>query len=91
MIPIHDDTSATSKPLVTVTFMIVCVLVFLWQLSLGSAGQSIIYSLGLIPAVLFGRTELPSQLDLIAPPWTISSMARLETWWSAAPSTLVRA
>jgi membrane associated rhomboid family serine protease len=66
MIPLRDDNPTTIQPVVTLTVIGCCTLVFLWQLSLSQTeGQSAIYALGFIPAVLFGSAELPAQLDWV--------------------------
>ena len=40
----------------TIAFIVLCVLVFLWQLSVGAqGGERIVYALGVIPAVLLGQ------------------------------------
>ena len=58
MIPLSDDNPTSIKPIVTITFVVACVLVFLWQFSLGpERGQMVIYSLGVIPAVLLGQPD----------------------------------
>src|SRR3712207_9359807 len=58
-IPLYDDNPTRRTPIVTYALIAACVAVFLWQVSLGPrAGQMIVYSLGVIPAVLFGyRSE----------------------------------
>jgi membrane associated rhomboid family serine protease len=55
MIPIRDENPTHAAPVVTIALIGVNVLVFIWQLALpaGSA-EAAVYSLGLIPAVLFG-------------------------------------
>jgi membrane associated rhomboid family serine protease len=68
MIPLHDDNPTEVWPYVTITFIVACVLVFLWQLSLGPNLQQAVYALGTIPAVLFGYEHLPPKLDVI-PAW----------------------
>ena len=69
MIPLHDDNPTERPPIVTVTLMGLCILVFLWQLSLGRAGQVAVMALGVIPGVLFGHAQLDPQLAWV-PPWT---------------------
>lgn len=69
MIPLHDDNPTRIKPLVTIGLIVVCVLVFLWQKSLGPRFDQAMFSLGAIPAVIFGSKVLPAQLDIV-PPWT---------------------
>ncbi len=63
MIPLHDDNPTHIKPVITIFFIVICVLVFLWQLSLGSDGsQRMIMSLGVIPAVLLDKSQLSPEL-----------------------------
>lgn len=62
MLPLNDDTPTDSKPVVTVTLIVACTLVFLYQSSLPpSPGQIFVYQYGAIPAVLFGHAALPPQ------------------------------
>jgi membrane associated rhomboid family serine protease len=81
VIPLHDDNPAASKPLVTVLLLVACVLVFFWQLSLGDAGRRAVLSLGLIPAVLLGRAELPVELNVVAPPLTMLTSMFMHGGW----------
>jgi membrane associated rhomboid family serine protease len=71
MIPLHDDNPTELRPLFTVALIAACVLVFLWQLSLGGAGERAILALGVIPAVLLGDKALPPALALVPPEATI--------------------
>ena len=68
MIPLHDDNPTEITPWLTVGFMVVCVLVFAWQLTLGDALQAAVYSFGVTPAVLLGEVRLGPELAVI-PPW----------------------
>jgi membrane associated rhomboid family serine protease len=68
MIPLHDDNPTRIAPYLTIAFAIACVLVFFWQLSLGPQVQRAIYSLGMIPATVFGGKSLPPDLVLV-PAW----------------------
>ena len=62
MLPLHDDTPTSSTPVVTVAFIIVCSLVFLYQSSLPSnPGEIFVYQFGAIPAVLLGHAVLPPE------------------------------
>jgi len=82
MIPLRDDNPSTSKPLVNITFIVICVLVFLWQFSLGGEnGQRIIYSLGVIPAVLIGGAQLPPELALVSPSATLFTSMFMHGGW----------
>jgi len=66
MIPLHDDNPTEIAPVVTVAVMVICVLVFLWQATLGEQGfQAAVFSLGVIPAVLLDRVHLPPELVLV--------------------------
>jgi membrane associated rhomboid family serine protease len=70
MFPISDDNPRTLTPIVTWSIIGVCVLVFLWQSSLGAkAGQIAIYQYGMIPARFFGEVKLRSHLAAV-PPWS---------------------
>lgn len=69
MIPLHDDNPTELTPVVTVTCMALCILVFGWQLTLGADGQRAILQFGVIPAVLLGDARLAP--DLVAvPAWS---------------------
>lgn len=69
MIPLHDDNPTRTAPVVTVAIIATCVLVFLWQLSLGEHQQAGVVAFGMIPAVLFNHLQLPPALDVI-PAWS---------------------
>jgi membrane associated rhomboid family serine protease len=72
MIPLHDDNPTHMRPVLTVTFIVVAVLAFLWQISLGQAGgQRAVFSLGVIPAVLFNKADLPPDLAWVPPAATV--------------------
>ena len=67
MIPLKDDNPTSSRPIVTYSVIVLCVLIFLIQLGSQSykTGQ-LFYSYGLIPSVLMGHDQLP--MDLYAVP-----------------------
>ena len=66
MIPLHDDNPTKITPVITISLIVLCVLVFIWQVLLGGqAGQAIVYSLGVIPAVLLDRVAMPEELVLV--------------------------
>lgn len=68
-LPLFDDNPTRRSPVVTWLLIALCAAVFFWQLSLGPReAQLVVYSLGVIPAVLFGTVELPPELNLV-PPW----------------------
>ncbi|HEX7045520.1 MAG TPA: rhomboid family intramembrane serine protease [Burkholderiales bacterium] len=72
MIPLRDDIPSSRVPFVNFTLLGACVVVFLWQLSLGQEGfERAVVSLGVIPATLLGGAELPVDLRLIPPEATV--------------------
>jgi membrane associated rhomboid family serine protease len=72
VIPLHDDNPTEIAPLLTIFFIIICVLVFFWQISLGGQGnQAAVFSLGVIPAVLLNKVSLPPELALIPAELTV--------------------
>lgn len=72
VIPLHDDNPTRTKPYVTIALIALCVLAFIWQLIAGAQGnQRIVFSLGVIPSVLFGRSELPPELAWVPPGATV--------------------
>ncbi len=76
MIPIHDDNPIRITPWVTVTLIAFCVLVFLWQLSLGErAAQMAAYRYGVVPAVLSGQASLPPAFA--APPAALTMISSM--------------
>ena len=75
MIPLRDDNPTTIRPLVTVGLIVACILIFLWQSSLGVGQGAAVYALGVIPAVLFGQAQLAPELGWVTPVLTpITSM-----------------
>lgn len=82
MIPLRDHIASSRTPFVNYTVIGACVLVFLWQLSLGSpGGQHAIYGLGAIPAVIFGNARLPEGFVMV-PAWaTVFTSMFLHGGW----------
>ncbi len=70
MFPLSDDNPRQHvAPYVNYAIIAICVVVFLWQLSLGTDGDDrAVLSLGMIPARLLGRADLPPELVLV-PAW----------------------
>ena len=68
MIPLKDDNPTRTIPFVNYALIVACVLVFLWQVSLGKQMQAAIYAYGLIPDVLLGDARLPPELAVV-PAW----------------------
>ncbi|HLD13195.1 MAG TPA: rhomboid family intramembrane serine protease [Burkholderiales bacterium] len=74
MIPLRDDNPTTITPFVTYIFIAACILVFLWQMSLGEKGfEAAVLALGVIPATLLGDARLPPELYLVPPVATVFS------------------
>ena len=74
MIPLRDDNPTSITPFVTYAFIAACVLVFLWQMSLGEKGfEAAVLALGVIPAILLGDARLPPELYLVPPVATVFS------------------
>jgi rhomboid family protein len=68
MIPLKDDNPSRLTPFVTYALIAACVLVFLWQMTLGPQGSQVaVYALGVIPAVLLGDAELPPDVAMVGP------------------------
>jgi len=71
LIPLHDDNPLRriSFGYLTVAFIVVCVVVQLYQQTLPPrAEQQFVLGYGAIPAVLFGHAQLPPELARL-PPW----------------------
>ena len=82
MIPLRDENPSGTTPIVTIAFIVLCVLVFLWQLSFGAqGGERIVYALGVVPAVLLGQGQLPPDLSLVAPWMTIFTSMFMHGGW----------
>jgi len=82
MIPLRDENPSGTPAIVTIAFIVLCVLVFLWQLSFGAqGGERIVYALGVVPAVLLGQGQLPPDLSLVAPWMTIFTSMFMHGGW----------
>ena len=68
MFPLADDNPRNTTPVVTWGIIGICIVVFLWQLSLGSAGDIAYYGYGLVPARLTGMAQLPAGIASV-PAW----------------------
>ncbi len=76
MIPLHDDNPTTLKPVITISLIVACSLVFLWQQSLFPAeAERAIFAFGFVPAALFGgRAVVPEAGAVPAELAVITSM-----------------
>ncbi len=82
MIPLRDDNPSSTPQIVTIVFIVMCVLVFLWQLSFGAqGGQRIVYALGVVPASLLGQGQLPAELSLVSPWMTVFTSMFMHGGW----------
>ena len=82
MIPLRDDNPSGTPQIVTIVFIVTCVLVFLWQLSFGpQGGQRIVYALGVVPASLLGQGQLPPELSLVSPWMTVFTSMFMHGGW----------
>lgn len=82
MIPLHDDNPTSKPPIVTVVFIALCVLTFLWQIGHDPpARQGIVYALGAIPAVLLQDARLPPELDWVPSSATLITSMFLHGGW----------
>ncbi len=83
-LPLKDDNplKVISFQVVTVSIIVACVVVFLWQLSVGAAGeQRIAMSLGMVPALLFGARELPAAQAIVPAELTLLTSMFLHGGW----------
>ena len=91
VIPLHDDNPTTTRPIVTLSILAVCVLTYVFQhLLLSDDGTTrIAYAFGMVPAVLTGREALPPELHVI-PAWAtvITSMFMHGGFWHLAGNML---
>lgn len=82
MIPLHDDNPTTITPIMTIAFIVACVLAFLWQISNDPRSQQIIvYALGVIPAVLLEGEQLPPEIAWVPASVTILTSMFLHGGW----------
>ena len=82
MFPLSDDSPRRVTPIVTWSIIGACVLVFLWQSSLGAkAGEIALYQFGMIPARLFGLTKLHSHFVAIPASATVLTSMFLHGGW----------
>ncbi len=68
MIPLHDDNPTKLTPIVTMTFIAACVVVFLYQVNLPQGpGELFAFQYGAIPSVIFGQASLPDEARVAFP------------------------
>lgn len=82
MIPLHDDIPSKHLPYVTLSIIVICLLVFLWQFfSKPQQQENIIYALGVIPSVVLGNAYLHPDLEWIWTPVTLLTYMFLHGGW----------
>jgi membrane associated rhomboid family serine protease len=83
LLPLKDDNTIENINFQYVTISIIasCVIVFLWQLSLGDEQGRYIFGLGTIPSVLFGTRGLSPELTLIPEYLTTMTSLFLHGGW----------
>jgi membrane associated rhomboid family serine protease len=78
-LPLYDDNPVRRAPLVNYFLIGLSVGAFLWEL--GQNQHQVLFSLGMIPAVLFGSAHLAPHLRLV-PPWaTVLTSMFLHGGW----------
>jgi membrane associated rhomboid family serine protease len=83
MFPLRDDNPKSTTPIVTVGIIIINVIVFFYQLTLGArGGRLFIFEYGAIPAVIMGGETLPQQLQVIPAQLTIFTSMFLHGGWA---------
>ena len=82
MIPLHDDTPTEITPAVTIGLIVVCSLVFLYEVSLPPEfGELFVYRYGAIPAALFDQATLPPEAAVIPPYLSVITSMFLHGGW----------
>ena len=82
MIPLHDDNPVSIKPVITISLIAMCVITYIWQFSHDAQGQQmVVYALGVIPSVLIGDAQLPSDLIWVPTYATVFSSMFLHGGW----------
>ena len=82
MFPLHDDNPTEIFPAITIGLIGACIIVFAYQISLsGQASELIVYRLGVIPAVLFGRAEVSPAMNALPAEATVFSSMFLHGGW----------
>lgn len=81
-IPLFDDNPSGRWPFVTWALMAICIVIFLYQVSLPERQQLALWlSYGAIPALVTGDVALPSELATLPPIATLISSVFLHGGW----------
>jgi membrane associated rhomboid family serine protease len=82
VIPLHDDNPTERTPLVTILFIVICVIVFFYQASLpGKPGEIFVFKYGAIPSIVFGLDSLPEEVPAIPAGLTLLTSMFLHGGW----------
>ncbi|MDR4495914.1 MAG: rhomboid family intramembrane serine protease [Nitrospirales bacterium] len=82
MIPFKDDNPTKTTPYMTWTYIALCVLVFLYEVSLPPRmNEAFVYMYGAIPAVVFGYAQLPTDMVMLPAYGTLISSMFLHGGW----------
>lgn len=71
MIPLSDDPKRRTFPVVTVTLIVINVVVFLYELGLGSGMDAFLQAFGAVPAEIVSGHDLPPRAPLGTPYLTL--------------------
>ena len=68
MIPLHDDNPTKQFPVVTLIFILLCIVTYVYQESLPAPSEeTFVVQYGAIPALVFGHTSLPEEIPAAVP------------------------
>jgi len=83
MIPLHDDNPTEITPMVTIALIVLCSLVFLYEVSLPEkVGEAFVFQYGAIPAAIFGHEEaLPDDAVVVPITLTLLTSMFLHAGW----------
>ena len=82
MLPLQDDNPTERPPIVTITIIAACTLVFAYQLTLSEKpGEVFAFQYGAIPAVIFSHAALPHDIVSIPAPLTLITSMFLHGGW----------
>lgn len=82
MIPLHDDNPTQQTPFVTITFITLCVAVFLYEQGLPQkAAELFAFQYGAIPALIFGQASLPAEAAALPASLTLLTSMFLHGGW----------
>ncbi len=82
MIPLYDDNPTQHTPIVTMSFIGICIAVFLYQVNLPQEAAALFsFQYGAIPAIVFGQASLPEESVAISASLTLVTSMFLHGSW----------